>query len=225
MQSTGAMILHTACLLAERRGIEIVAPIHDAFVAQCDARDVEDVSAALDRVMRDASAVVLRGYELPTDCRSSGRASATSTSAAAAMWETVSGLLAKRERESGVMTDGEDLSGLFLEFEGDPLAPVKTARRQPKPKQRHFGCPLAFAAEVCRRTKGRATLIVAIYVYRRTSVCETQTVTLPAAALAELGIDRRRKREALNQLQAAGLISVERITGHSTRVTLTWQPE
>ena len=69
MQSTGAMILHTACLLAERRGIEIVAPIHDAFVAQCDARDVEDVSAALDRVMRDASAVVLRGYELPTDCQ------------------------------------------------------------------------------------------------------------------------------------------------------------
>ena len=122
------------------------------------------------------------------------------------------------------MTDGEDTSGLFLEHAGDPLAPVKTARRH-QPKQRHFGCPLAFAIEVCRRTKGRATLIVAIYIYRRIHVCHSQTVTLPAAALAELGIDRRRKREALNQLQAAGLISAERIMGHTTRVMLTWRPE
>ena len=83
------MILHTACLLAERRGIEIVAPIHDAFVAQCDARDVEDVSAALDRVMRDASAVVLRGYELPTDCQII-RAAAFDKRGKA-MWETVTG--------------------------------------------------------------------------------------------------------------------------------------
>ena len=43
----------------------IVAPIHDAFVIQCEARDVMDVAAAFDRVMRDASAIVLRGYELP----------------------------------------------------------------------------------------------------------------------------------------------------------------
>jgi DNA polymerase family A len=99
-QSAGAMILHTACLLAERRGIEIVAPIHDAFVAQCGGRDVEDASAALDRVMRDASAIVLRGYELPTDKQIIKAGERYFDKRGAAMWETVSGLLAKRERET-----------------------------------------------------------------------------------------------------------------------------
>ena len=100
VQGTGAMVLHTALLLAERRGIEIVAPIHDAFVAQCDARDVEDVSVALDRVMRDASAVVLQGYELPTDCQIIRPGERYHHKRGKAMWETVTGLLAKRERES-----------------------------------------------------------------------------------------------------------------------------
>ena len=100
MQSAGAMILHTACLLAERRGVEIVAPIHDAFVAQCDARDAEDVSAALDRVMRDASAVVLRGYELPTDFQIVRPGGRYFDKRGKAMWDTVTRLLAKRERES-----------------------------------------------------------------------------------------------------------------------------
>ena len=94
------MILHTACLLAERRGVEIVAPIHDAFVAQCDVRNAEDVAVTFDRVMRDASAIVLRGYELPSDCqiiRPSGR---YFDKRGKAMWDTVTGLLAKRDRES-----------------------------------------------------------------------------------------------------------------------------
>jgi hypothetical protein len=67
IQSTGAEILHVACVLAERRGIEIVAPVHDALVAETDADRAEEISMALDRVMRDASAIVLRGYELRTD--------------------------------------------------------------------------------------------------------------------------------------------------------------
>jgi DNA polymerase-1 len=100
MQSTGSMILHADCLLAERRGIEIVAPIHDAFVAQCDARDIEDVAAAFDRVMRDASAIVLRGYELPSDCQIIRPGERYFDKRGKAMWDTVTGLLTKRERET-----------------------------------------------------------------------------------------------------------------------------
>jgi DNA polymerase I len=59
-------VLHTLSILADRRGIKIVAPVHDGFVAQGPASDMRDVSAALDRCMRDASACILRGYELPT---------------------------------------------------------------------------------------------------------------------------------------------------------------
>ena len=39
------------------------------LMAEADLDRVEEASAALDRVMRDASSVVLRGYELPTDCQ------------------------------------------------------------------------------------------------------------------------------------------------------------
>ena len=66
IQSDGAAILHAASILAERRGIRIVAPIHDAFLAEGPAADIADISVALDRLMRDASSLVLRGYELPT---------------------------------------------------------------------------------------------------------------------------------------------------------------
>ena len=38
----------------------------DALLAQASLHQIEDVSSALDRVMRDASATVLGGYELPT---------------------------------------------------------------------------------------------------------------------------------------------------------------
>jgi hypothetical protein len=100
MQATGAMILHVACLLAERRGIEIVAPIHDAFIAQCDVRDVEDAAAAFDRVMRDAAAVVLRGYELPTDYQIIRPGERYFDKRGKAMWGTVASLLTSRERET-----------------------------------------------------------------------------------------------------------------------------
>jgi DNA polymerase family A len=66
IQACGAAILHAACILAERRGMQIVAPIHDALLAEAPVADVDNASLELDRVMRDASRLVLRGCELPT---------------------------------------------------------------------------------------------------------------------------------------------------------------
>jgi DNA polymerase I-like protein with 3'-5' exonuclease and polymerase domains len=101
IQSTGAEILHVASILAERRGIRIVAPIHDAFVAEAKAGREEEVSLALDRVMRDASRVVLRGYELNSDeqiVRAGGR---FFDKRGVEMWTTVTRLLAKLEGGTG----------------------------------------------------------------------------------------------------------------------------
>lgn len=67
VQSAGSEIMHLTCILAERRGLAIVAPIHDAFMVEAAAADIEDVSRELDRAMGDASALVLGGYRLPTD--------------------------------------------------------------------------------------------------------------------------------------------------------------
>jgi DNA polymerase-1 len=98
IQSTGSEVMHVACILAERRGIEIVAPVHDAFLAETDAGREEEVSAALDRVMRDAAVVVLRGHELPTDeqiIKASGR---YQDDRGEEMWKTVTELMAKLKR-------------------------------------------------------------------------------------------------------------------------------
>jgi DNA polymerase I len=98
IQSTGAEILHVACILAERRKIEIVAPIHDALLAEGDLADAEDLSTALDPLMRDASAVVLRGYELPTDFQIIRPGQRYHDDRGLAMWQTVKTLLARREQ-------------------------------------------------------------------------------------------------------------------------------
>ena len=98
IQSTAAEILHVACVLAERRGIEIVAPVHDAFLIETDAGREEEASAALDQVMRDAAAIVLRGYEIPTDEQIIQAGSRYFDDRGQEMWETVTKLMTKLKK-------------------------------------------------------------------------------------------------------------------------------
>ena len=100
IQSTGSEILHVACVLAERRGIQIVASVHDAIMAEAPIDQVDDVSATLDRVMRDAAAVVLRGYELPTEDQLVRPGSRYFDDRGEEMWKTVEELVAKREEKT-----------------------------------------------------------------------------------------------------------------------------
>jgi hypothetical protein len=89
--------------------------------------------------------------------------------------------------------------------------------------KRLLGASFEFVVDVCRLTEGRATLVVALSVYRRVQVCSNRTVTLPSGELAELGIVRQNKQRALIKLQRAGLIKVENESGRTARVTLIWQ--
>jgi DNA polymerase family A len=101
IQATAAEVLHVACILAERRGIEIIAPVHDALMAEGPIDRAEELSIALDRVMRDAAAIVLRGYELPTDTADLGGPIFPGQhffdERGAEMWKTVTRLAAKQE--------------------------------------------------------------------------------------------------------------------------------
>jgi DNA polymerase-1 len=97
IQSIGAEVMHATSILAERRGIKIVAPVHDAFMAEAPVDQIEDVSAALDQVMRDAAALVLRGYELPTDKLLIRPGERYFDDRGEQMWTTVTRLLTKLE--------------------------------------------------------------------------------------------------------------------------------
>jgi hypothetical protein len=112
-----------------------------------------------------------------------------------------------------------------IEAEFQRVVAAGKAAGRLKRGRRLVAFPWAFLVAVCQQTEGRTALVVAMYIYRRTHVCRSQTVTLPAGELAELGIDRRDKNKALAKLEAAALIQIERIAaGRSTKVTLTWRP-
>jgi DNA polymerase family A len=97
IQSSASEVYHVAVMLAERRGVELVASIHDALIAEADARDAKDVSAALDRAMRDASRLVLGGYELPTEEQIVLPGQRFFDKNGEEMWGTIMGLLNKLE--------------------------------------------------------------------------------------------------------------------------------
>jgi hypothetical protein len=102
------------------------------------------------------------------------------------------------------------------------VAKTKSAGRA-KRGRRLIGAPMAFVADVCRLTDGRAALVVALLIYRRTHVCKSQTVTLPGEELTAVGINRKRKSEALMKLEAAGFVRLKKTVGRSIRATLLWQ--
>ena len=97
IQSTGSEILHVLVVLAERRGLKIIAPVHDAVMVEADVADADDASVALDRAMRDASAVLLKGYELPTDQQTVRPGEHFTDKRGAQMWGTVSRLVDRLE--------------------------------------------------------------------------------------------------------------------------------
>ena len=142
MQSTGSEILHVACIMAERRSIPIVAPVHDAVMVETAVGDVEEVSAALDRVMRDASAVVLRGYELPTDVQIVDPASTITTIAGS---------------RCGPRSPGS--------------WPNSNRRRQCHEAEKSIvGCPVEWFVLAFDLTRSKEQFALALYLYRRACI-------------------------------------------------------
>jgi hypothetical protein len=123
---------------------------------------------------------------------------------------------------------GKSFTERFRSKNASPLDTANTKQQKPttpgrRRAKRLIGAPLEFVSEVCRLTEGRATLVVALYIYRRVQICDNRTVTLPSGELAELGIVRQNKQRALIKLQRARLITVGNGSGRTSRVSLIWQ--
>src|SRR5262249_16759221 len=73
VQATGADILRIACILAARRGIRLLAPVHGGVVIEAPIDRVGADVALMREIMRRASRIVLNAdsagsQELRTDC-------------------------------------------------------------------------------------------------------------------------------------------------------------
>jgi len=72
IQAAGADILRIACIMAHRRGIKLLAPVHDAVLIEAPIERIESDVALMREIMRRASRVVLNAdpagtHELRTD--------------------------------------------------------------------------------------------------------------------------------------------------------------
>ena len=72
VQATGADVLRIACILATRRGIKLLAPVHDAVLIEAPLDRIEADVALMQEIMRRASRIVLNAdpagtHELRTD--------------------------------------------------------------------------------------------------------------------------------------------------------------
>lgn len=93
MQATGAELLRLAACLATERGIEVCAPIHDAFLIEADLADIEDAVIEMQRAMADASRVVLNGFELRSEARIVRHPERLLDEKGEAMWNRVMNIL------------------------------------------------------------------------------------------------------------------------------------
>jgi hypothetical protein len=93
-------------------------------------------------------------------------------------------------------------------------APVKRKKVEPFVK-----VPLWWAAEAAKATRTPRILIL-IELLHRSWKAKNLTFPLPNGSLRKKGVGREAKRRVLRDLEAAGLITVERRQGKTTRVTL-----
>jgi hypothetical protein len=98
MQANAAEMMRLAACLMTERGIEVCAPVHDAFLicAPLDRIDA-DVTAAR-AAMGEASKVVLKGFELATDVHITRYPDRYMDRRGAVMWDRVMGLLPQQDR-------------------------------------------------------------------------------------------------------------------------------
>jgi hypothetical protein len=67
MQANGAEMMRLAACLATARGIEVCAPVHDAFLICAPLDRLDADVASMRAAMAEASRIVLGGFELRTD--------------------------------------------------------------------------------------------------------------------------------------------------------------
>jgi hypothetical protein len=98
MQANGAEMMRLAACLATERGIEVCAPVHDAFLICAPLDRLDADIAAMRAAMAEASRVVLDGFELGTDVSVTRWPDRYMDPRGAVMWERVMRLLPQELR-------------------------------------------------------------------------------------------------------------------------------
>jgi DNA polymerase I len=101
MQANGAEMLRLACGLATERGIEVCAPVHDAVLIAAPLHQLESDIADMQDTMREASHIVLDGFELGTDATVVRHPDRYMDERGKTMWDKVMALLDQADAKEG----------------------------------------------------------------------------------------------------------------------------
>jgi DNA polymerase family A len=99
MQANGAEMMRLAACLATERGIEVCAPIHDAFLICAPIDQIDAQVAAMRAAMAEASRAVLSGFELRTDVKIVQWPDRYMDQRGVVMWQRVMGLLDRQDQQ------------------------------------------------------------------------------------------------------------------------------
>src|SRR6185437_7226261 len=100
--ANGAEMLRLACCLATERGVEVCAPVHDAVLITAPLDRLDKDIATMQDAMREASRIVLGGFELGTDSAVVRYPDRYMDERGMVMWAKVMALLDEAEAQSAV---------------------------------------------------------------------------------------------------------------------------
>src|SRR5262249_18330027 len=101
MQAHGAEMMRLAACRATERGIAVCCPVHDAFLVEADAGDIDAQAARMQEAMQEASELVLPGFPLRTDAKVVRHPDRYADDRGRQMWEEVQALLDELDGEGG----------------------------------------------------------------------------------------------------------------------------
>jgi DNA polymerase-1 len=100
MQANGAEMMRIAACLATERGVEVCAPVHDAFLIYAPLARLGADIASMRAAMGEASRAVLGGFELGTDVNVVRHPHRYMDPRGRQMWERVCALVVGTEEEA-----------------------------------------------------------------------------------------------------------------------------
>jgi DNA polymerase-1 len=96
-QSNAAEMMRLAACLMTERGLQVLCPVHDAFLLESPIGEVEATLAAAQQAMAEASRIVLNGYEVKTDVEITRWPDRCTDGRGSVLWEKIRTQLEKRE--------------------------------------------------------------------------------------------------------------------------------
>ncbi len=93
-QANGAELLRLAILNLQGAGLQVVMPVHDAVLVECDAANVQEVTTEVERIMGDASEELLLGrLRLQTSTKTYQPGERILDDGGMEMWHRITGML------------------------------------------------------------------------------------------------------------------------------------